>query len=146
MSFEFKDESNSVDRCNDGQVHDPEVVWDNKRRHKRQTVNWPACCRFGDKEWNVTIVDASNGGFGLDTRLPIAPGTNLQIAINQVGEFGCRIAWISNTRCGLELLRNQGDLTAGQEKELCSILSRANRNHSQSISASQLDQLGALLR
>ncbi len=130
----------------DRQFQEAEDFWADQRRYKRQTVNWPACCRFGGQKWDVTIVDASNGGFGLDTRLPIAVGTNLQIVIEQVGQFECRIAWSNDTRCGLEFLRERGDLTAGQANELCSLLLREDRDHSHSISESQLDQLGALLK
>jgi hypothetical protein len=43
-----------------------------RRRQQRRAVDWVAHCRTcrGD-QWAVTIIDASEGGFGLSCTLPL---------------------------------------------------------------------------
>lgn len=79
--------------------------WDNYRQHKRYPTNWPAHCSApGIGSWNVTIIDASEGGFGLSSDLPLPVDAEFTISIDQVGEFACAIAWKGDGRCGLRLL------------------------------------------
>lgn len=82
-----------------------DAEWDHYRQHKRYPTNWPGLCAApGIGSWNVTIIDASEGGFGLSTDLPLPVGAEFTISIDQVGEFACAIAWKADGRCGLKLL------------------------------------------
>lgn len=123
-----------------------EIVVGDRRRRERQSVNWPARCRFDDKEWDAVIVDASNDGFGLNIGLPLAVGTDLHIFIDRIGEFRCRVIWSSEKRTGLELLSDQGDLSADQADELSLLILRLEQDNRSSISEFQLDQLAASLK
>lgn len=76
-----------------------------QRLHRRYPTNWPAhCAAPGIGTWNVTIIDASEGGFGLSSDLPLPVDAEFTISIDQVGEFACAIAWKGDGRCGLRLL------------------------------------------
>ncbi|MGH1418942.1 MAG: PilZ domain-containing protein [Hyphomicrobiaceae bacterium] len=127
-------------------LSDDRLISGDRRRRERQSVNWPARCIFDDKEWDVVIVDASNDGFGLNFGLPLAVGTDLQIFIDQVGQFRCRIIWSSDTRTGLELLSDQGDLSPDQADELSSLIMRLDQDNFKSISELQLNKLVASLK
>jgi len=82
------------------------------RQHKRYPTNWPGLCTApGVGTWTVTIVDASEGGFGLSSDLPLPVGAEFTIAIDQVGEFACAIAWKGDGRCGLRLLPGAGTIS-----------------------------------
>ena len=94
-----------------------------RRREDRQPCNWPAhCYAEGTGDWQVTIVDASHGGFGLSRDLPLDQGARLEISVEQIGVFPCRIAWKNGDRCGLELLREDGFVTDDQAAELTKLL------------------------
>ena len=94
-----------------------------RRREDRQPCNWPAHCHaVGAGDWQVTIVDASQGGFGLSCDLPLERGTRLDISVQDVGVFPCRIAWKNGDRCGLELLREDGFVTEDQADQLTNFL------------------------
>ncbi len=76
-----------------------------RRRHERYDLLLPAICRFTDgREQDVMIVDASEGGFGLDRNLGIAVDTEFEITMAEAGTFPCRLAWFDDTRCGVALL------------------------------------------
>lgn len=90
-----------------------DAEWDHYRQHKRYPTNWPAlCAAAGIGNWTVTIVDASEGGFGLSSDLPLPVGSEFTISIDQVGEFACAIAWKRDGRCGLKLLPVAGMISA----------------------------------
>lgn len=84
----------------------------NNRQHRRYPTNWPGLCTApGVGTWPVTIVDASEGGFGLSNDLPLPVGAEFTIAIDQVGDFACAIAWKGDGRCGLRLLQGAGTIS-----------------------------------
>ncbi|MFT5507720.1 MAG: hypothetical protein ACI89J_000788 [Hyphomicrobiaceae bacterium] len=100
-----------------------EAIAISRRRHKRHPVNWPARCLIdGQSELAVTILDASKGGFGISRDLPVLQGSRLQIDIDQVGLFLCRIAWKDTDRCGLELLDDSEDLSPSDVEQLSDVL------------------------
>lgn len=98
-----------------------------RRKHHRQPVNWPAVCRsdsFGD--WNVTIVEASDEGFGLDRALPIPLESRFRIELSGIGTFLCRIAWSSGGRCGVELIDGRMSIPPGEIDSLGRLLIEAD--------------------
>lgn len=76
-----------------------------KRVDNRTPVDWKARCFTGPETyWDVTIIDTSDGGFGLSASLPLGIGDQLQIAIDGIGVFPCKLAWKDDVRCGIALL------------------------------------------
>ncbi len=147
MSLEFLNTDVTVDTLHNAGVNNEKFFWADKRQYKRETVYWSATCHAHGLNWKVNIVDASNGGFGVNARLPLDVGTELRIVIDQIGTFECKIAWLGRDRCGLELLESKDDLTHSQVQFLCSVLSHAEENpDSKSLSDGQLNELGALLK
>lgn len=71
-------------------------------------THWPARC-FADRPdgWRVIVINASEGGFELSRDLPLDTGELVQIVIEDVGVFPCRVAWKMRNRCGLEVLREE---------------------------------------
>lgn len=79
-----------------------------RRRQQRRAVDWVAHCRTrrGD-QWAVTIIDASEGGFGLSCTLPLPVDSRILVDVGGIGTFPCRIAWQAQGRCGLQLLQEE---------------------------------------
>jgi PilZ domain len=78
--------------------------WIDLRRYERYETNWPARCHAADgRIWNVTIVDASSGGFGLSCDLPLPKFTDLTIIIEDVGMLRCTLVWKGKNGSGLKL-------------------------------------------
>ena len=98
------------------------TVSGDRRRHARTPVNWPATCIAEDgTRVDVTIVDASIGGFCLDRAIPIVDA-HFILAIHQIGTFPCRIAWRKADQCGIELLIEFGQPSDGELRELAKFL------------------------
>ncbi len=77
-----------------------------RRRHERYNLRLAAICRFADgSEQHVMVVDASEGGFGLDRNLGVGVDTEFQITMAEAGTFPCRLAWFDDARCGVALLQ-----------------------------------------
>lgn len=94
-----------------------------RRRHNRVPVSWAARCIVDSETyWNATIVDASEGGFGLSRDLPLEIDERLAIAIADVGTFPCRVAWKSSTKCGVELEDEEDFLRIDEADLLASAL------------------------
>ena len=84
-----------------------------KRSDNRTSVSWQARCFTGtDTFWNVTILDTSDGGFGLSETLPLNIGDELKIAIDGIGVFPCKLAWKDDGRCGIGLLDEAHDMSS----------------------------------
>ncbi len=86
-----------------------------KRRHTRHSVAWPAIC-FADgvDRFQALIVNVSEGGFGLTgAALTLGVDSILYVDFDQIGTFRCRVAWIHETRFGVEIIDDQttGDTT-----------------------------------
>lgn len=83
----------------------PELNFEERRRHQRYALNSPAVCRLPDgRDLAVTIIDASEGGFGIDCNIGLAVDTVFEIVMAEAGTFRCRLAWFDDERCGVELL------------------------------------------
>ncbi len=97
----------------------------NRRKYHRYPANWPARCVVdGVLDCDTTIVDASEGGFGLSISLPVPVGTTIVVSISQVGVFPCRLAWKNDKRCGVQMLREDGHLSFEQMADLSTFLDR----------------------
>ncbi len=80
-----------------------------KRRHTRHSVAWPAIC-FADgvDRFQALIVNVSEGGFGLTGPvLTLAADSILYVDFQQIGTFRCRVAWVHETRFGVEIIDDQ---------------------------------------
>jgi hypothetical protein len=76
-----------------------------RRKFVRHPTNWPAVCSLSEQQkWDVVIIDASEGGFGLSCDLPVPEGTHITITIEQIGQFRASIVWQGSNRCGVKLL------------------------------------------
>ena len=80
-------------------AHDP---WQEKRRHRRSAVIWPATVSTPDGERPCTVMNLSLGGARIKVaRLPAADvALNLRIA--GVGQFPGRVAWLKGDGAGVE--------------------------------------------
>ncbi len=86
-----------------------------RRKYQRYPANWPARCMIdGQPDRDLIIENASEGGFGLHCTLPVEIGDQLVLSVAQIGVFPCRLAWKSEDRCGVQFLREEGHLSAGQ--------------------------------
>ncbi len=94
-----------------------------RRRQPRRLVNWAACCRGPDgTTWNVTVVDVSEGGFGLSQALPLPVNSRIVVDFGEAGEFPCRIAWSAGGRCGLRLLEEEAVMSEQGSDKLGALL------------------------
>ena len=76
-----------------------------QRVHPRHACRCPAICRAGAASCSAVVVDASNGGFGLDGfALAASVDDIITIELGQIGTFRCRIAWKRGARAGVEFL------------------------------------------
>jgi PilZ domain len=99
-----------------------------QRRYPRYPTNCPAICSLGGRghdhqQWDVTIINASQGGFGLATDLPVPEGTEIVISVPQIGDFLGSVVWKNGERCGIQLLTEAGWLNDDEAKRLASGLS-----------------------
>ena len=86
-----------------------------RRQHPRYPTKWPALCEAaGVGMWPVTIINASEGGFGLSRDLPVEVGAELTIRISEIGDFPCALVWKREDRCGVRLLRAKGSFSDDQ--------------------------------
>ena len=76
-----------------------------KRARQRQQVQWPAWCRgtCGDAV-RVTIVDCTEGSFGVVGDHPCSAGDAVQITFDQIGEFSCLVIWKRDSRFGVKIV------------------------------------------
>ena len=102
-------------------------VQDSRRMYPRHPTNCPAVCIWsGQGQWDVTIINASQGGFGLSRDLPVPKDTPIIIAIPEIGDFLCSIAWKSASGCGVQLQTEIGWLTDKEARRLATGLSHVD--------------------
>jgi hypothetical protein len=101
----------------------PELGLEN-RRHTRHSVAWPAICfAEGSERFEALIVNVSEGGFGLaGPALAFAVDSILFVEFDQIGTFRCRLAWVQETRFGVEILDDQAADDTGQGFNLANAL------------------------
>ena len=93
-----------------------------KRGDDRTQVNWKArCFTRTDTFWDITILDTSEGGFGLSEVLPLEIGDRLKIAIDGIGVFPCKMVWKARGRCGISLLDEDHDMSTDDVAALDSV-------------------------
>ena len=82
-----------------------EVGGNERRQHPRHACRCLVVCRAGTASCDAVLVDASDGGFGLDG-LTLTAGVDavITIELDQIGTFRCRVAWRRGTRAGVEFL------------------------------------------
>ncbi len=96
-----------------------EDYWRSQRRHERYPTRWPASCTQNGRDvWDVMIIDASEGGFGLSDDIPVPENSIVRIDIDQVGGFQCRIAWKNGRRCGMQIVDDKNSLNPDEVIEL----------------------------
>lgn len=81
-----------------------------QRRFDRLTCSWPASCyASGMDRFDATVIDISEGGFGLvGPDFQMEAGGELYIDFQNIGTFFCRLAWRQGPRFGVEILDGQG--------------------------------------
>ena len=102
-----------------------------RRRFPRYPTECPAVCIWsgngeGSTQWDVTIINASQGGFGLSRDLPVPKHTPIIISIPEIGDFLCSIAWKSDSGCGVQLQTEIGWLTDKEARRLATGLSHVD--------------------
>lgn len=76
-----------------------------RRRHRRIVARLDACLDGGGQLIPCVIVDVSAGGAQVLADLP--PGIEkVKLEIEAYGAFACRVAWVTDTRAGLEFLQD----------------------------------------
>ncbi len=96
----------------------------NRRQHERQSVNWSAMCFIDELEkWAVTIVDASDGGFGLSGNIPLSIDSRFWICMDGIDTFPCKLIWKESARSGVQLLDQDESLTDEAANHLANLLS-----------------------
>jgi PilZ domain len=92
-----------------------------RRKFARHPTNCPAVCILGGQaKHDVTIINASQGGFGLSCDLPVPEGAQIVISIPQIGDFLGSVVWKNGERCGVQLLTEAGWLNDEEAKRLAS--------------------------
>jgi PilZ domain len=99
------------------------------RRHTRHCVAWPAICfAEGGVRFEATIVNASEGGFGLmGPALAFGVDSILYVDFDQIGTFRCRVAWTQENRFGVEIMDDQTADDAGHGFSLADALQSVRR-------------------
>jgi hypothetical protein len=82
------------------------------RRWGRFALNWSGVlANIEGQDWAVRIVDGGRGGFGLQDCPPLDVGQTVELRLEKLGTFKCRVAWRELDRCGLAILPFDGALT-----------------------------------
>jgi PilZ domain len=77
--------------------------WAERRRQPRVSTNLPAEIQFGPVTYDISIVDVSQGGLGLDGNQVLLAGDVVSVLIPDGRSLKGRIAWVAGTKAGLEL-------------------------------------------
>jgi hypothetical protein len=90
----------------------PPTAKHTRRRLIRHAANWPAICsdRNGTV-WDATVFDCSTGGLGLERCPALTVNQIVDIELDDIGTFACRVAWTRGGRFGVEFLPQRGELT-----------------------------------
>jgi hypothetical protein len=76
--------------------------WQEKRRHRRSAVIWPAVITLPDGERPCTVMNLSLGGARIKVaRLPAAD-VALRLRIAGVGQFPGRVVWLKGDGAGVQ--------------------------------------------
>ena len=79
------------------------------RRQPRRKVLWNGELNCGDFDFDCKVYDISKRGAQVKLGLPLAPGAELMLQVQRLGELPCRVAWQRDGRLGLLFLAN-GDI------------------------------------
>jgi hypothetical protein len=83
-----------------------------QRSSRRYRVNWQAWCRDeAGLTTRVTIVDCSDGNFGISGPCPPKDATIVQLSIDDIGEFSCRIIWARDNRFAVRIVDHHSEST-----------------------------------
>ena len=99
---------------------------DERRKHQRYRVNIEARCYMeGFDAIKVVVTDISEGGYGLNCALPVSEGTSLAIFFPETEmTFTASVAWMTETRCGLQLRPGSGHLSGAASDKLADLLEK----------------------
>ncbi len=87
-----------------------------QRRHVRHAIRCPAVCRAGATSCQAMVVDVSDGGFGLtECRLHADVDDIINVELEQIGVFKCRVAWKRGDRFGVEIVDDESPSNADME-------------------------------
>ena len=98
-----------------------------QRRHVRHAVFWNATCLAdGIAPFNATVIDASEGGFGLVGTMPaLSVGNILYVDFDQIGAFRCQIVWMNKDRFGVAIRDGGNDSNSEPWSHLTAALLQA---------------------
>ncbi len=77
--------------------------WAERRRQARYEINIPALIEFGPVSYEISIVDVSRGGLGIDGIQVLLAGDTVTVNLPDGRSLPARVAWVSGARAGLEL-------------------------------------------
>ena len=80
-----------------------------RRKHERKQVSWNGqCSRNSSESCDIEVVDASEGGLGLrGMTLNVSVGDYINVYLEEIGLFQCKVAWKHELQCGVEILSNE---------------------------------------
>ncbi|MGL4395941.1 MAG: hypothetical protein ACRCS9_05325 [Hyphomicrobium sp.] len=94
-----------------------------QRTSRRYRVDWQAWCRDAKGEdTRVSIVDCSDGNFGISGACACTVNDTVRLAIDDVGEFLCSVVWKREDRFAVRIL---DDHTVQSITDLTEILASA---------------------
>lgn len=79
--------------------------WAERRRHQRQTVDFPVEVHAFERVWTARAFDVARGGLGLDGAGELQPGDAIALKVPDGRLFRANTAWVSGSKAGVCLLQ-----------------------------------------
>ena len=101
-----------------------------QRRFDRLACSWPAACfAVGIVRFEATVIDISEGGFGLvGPDFQMEAGGELYVNFENIGTFACRLAWRQGPRFGVEIIDGEGKSEPERDAALVAALNGLERH------------------
>ncbi len=109
------------------------AIWDICRmsntmqpRVKRHDCDWPAMCFAPDgRSIAARVRNVSEHGMKLEGNLGLFEGEAIQLCLDQIGVFDCRVVWSKKQSAGVQIL-DEHNLSESDVSEIChSVISSA---------------------
>lgn len=116
-----------------------------RRQHERNKAGWLATCLTTNGfSWDCWVVDHSNGGLGLDHCPVLNIDEIIEVSLNDIGKFQCRVAWSDQRRCGVEILPHASHASTEATALLVSMIDPAD--HAQRMPLGELQPISKTQR
>jgi hypothetical protein len=76
-----------------------------QRKNARYHVDWRGSCSVnGRHSVDVTIIDCSDGSFGVSGLHAFSQGDSMNLKIDGIGSFPCEVVWVKGERFGAKII------------------------------------------